>query len=140
MPCYGLDRASLAFLNVARQKKPRRRKIKADIQLKLRCLRSFDAIDALITCGATLSGLKPHWWQKFLSFSGLHRQQSILLYAKTRSMPDRIVNLIQRQVRPTIQGNAKDAVEFGAKLVCLYEKALPPYEGSAEINTTRPKN
>jgi hypothetical protein len=39
--------------------------------------------------------------------SELHRQQSILLYAKTRSMPDRIVNLVQRQVRPIARGEAR---------------------------------
>jgi hypothetical protein len=40
-----------------------------------------------------LSGLKTHWWRKLLVISELHRQQSILLYSKTRSMPDRIENL-----------------------------------------------
>ncbi|MCS5693500.1 transposase [Cyanobium sp. FGCU-6] len=48
--------------------------------------------------------------------SELHRQQSILLYAKTRSIPDRIVNLVQRQVRPIVRGKARAAVEFGAKI------------------------
>ncbi len=37
-----------------------------------------------------LSSLKTHWWQKLLVISELHRQQSILLYAKTRSCADRI--------------------------------------------------
>ena len=48
--------------------------------------------------------------------SELLRQQSILLYAKTRSIPDRIVNLVQRQVRPIVRGKTRAAVEFGAKL------------------------
>jgi IS5 family transposase len=48
--------------------------------------------------------------------SELHRQQTILLYSKTRSIPDRIVNLVQRQVRPMVHGKAKAAVEFGAKI------------------------
>lgn len=48
--------------------------------------------------------------------SELHRLQSILLYATTRSIPDRIVNLIQRQVRPIVRGKARAAVEFGAKV------------------------
>jgi hypothetical protein len=34
-------------------------------------------------------------WRKLLVISELHRQQSILLYSKTRSMPDRIVNRVQ---------------------------------------------
>lgn len=48
--------------------------------------------------------------------SDLHRQQSILLNAKTRSIPDHIVNLVQRQVRPIVRGKARTSVEFGAKI------------------------
>jgi len=46
----------------------------------------------------------------------VHRQQSILLYATTRSIPDRIVIPVQRQVRPIVRGDARAAVEFGAKI------------------------
>ena len=67
---------------------------------------------------------------------------------KTRSMPNRIVNLVQRQVRPMVRDKAKAAVEFGAlarrasacgKLVCLCETALLSCTGSAGIHTTNPK-
>jgi transposase, IS5 family len=146
---YNRGRARAAFLNVAKQKKPRRRKIKAAIRCQLEYLqRNLDAIDALITSGAMLSGLKTHWWQKLLVKSELHRQESILLYSKTRSMPDRIVNLVQRHLRPIVRGKARAAVEFGAlarrasacgKLVCLCETALLSCTGSAGIHTTNPK-
>ena len=116
-PRYDRGRARAVFLNVAKQKKPRRRKIKAAIRRQLDYLqRNLDAIDALIASGAGLSGLKTHWWQKLLVISELHRQQSILLYSKTRSMSDRIVNLVQRHVRPIVRGKARAAVEFGAKI------------------------
>jgi len=116
-PRYDRGRARANFLSVAKQKKPRRRKIKATIRRQLDYLqRNLDAIDALIASGAKLSGLKTHWWHKLLVISELHRQQSILLYAKTRSIPDRIVNLVQRQVRPIVRGKARAAVEFGAKI------------------------
>jgi len=46
-----------------------------------------------------LSDLKTHWWQKLPVISKMQRQQRILLHAKMRSMPDRIVNLVQRHVR-----------------------------------------
>jgi hypothetical protein len=98
-PRYDRRRSRAAFLNVAKQKKPRSRKIKAAIRRQLDYLqRNLDAIDALIASGAELSGLTTHWWHKLLVISELHRQQNILLYAKARSMPDRIVNLVQRQV------------------------------------------
>jgi IS5 family transposase len=65
---------------------------------------------------ALLSGLKTHWWRKMLVISELHSQQDILLNAKSRSMPVRIVNLVQRHVRPIVRGKARAAVEFGAKI------------------------
>ena len=116
-PRYDRGKAHVNFLNVARQKRPRRRKIKAAISRQLDYLqRNLDAIDALIASGARISALKTHWWQKLLVISELHRQQSILLYAKTRSIPDRIVNLVQRHVRPIVRGKARASVEFGAKI------------------------
>jgi transposase, IS5 family len=116
-PRYERGRAYAVFLSVAKQKKPRRRIIKAAIRRQLDYLqRNLDAIDALIASGAPLSGLKTHWWHKLLVISELHRQQSILLYAKSRSIPDRIVNLVQRQVRPIVRGKARAAVEFGPKI------------------------
>jgi hypothetical protein len=96
-PRYDLGRAHAVFLNVAKQKKPRRRNKEAAIRRQLDYLqRNLEAIDALIASGTRLSGLKTHWWHKLLVISELHRQQSILLYAKTRSIPDRNVNLVQR--------------------------------------------
>lgn len=64
-----------------------------------------------------LSGLKTHRWQKLLVINELQRHQSILLKAKARSLPDRIVNLVQRQVRPIVRGKARATVEFGAKII-----------------------
>ena len=94
-PRYDRCRARAFVLNVAKQKKPRRRKIKAAIRCQLDYLqRNLDSIDALIASGARLSVLKTHWWHKLHVISELHRQQSILLYAKSRSIPDRIVNLV----------------------------------------------
>ncbi|MFN6338858.1 MAG: IS5 family transposase [Cyanobacteriota bacterium] len=116
-PRYDRGKARAVFLNVAKQKKPRRRKIKAAIRRQLDYLqRNLEAVDALIASGAVLSSLKTHWWRKLLVINKLHRQQTILLYSKTRSIPDRIVNLVQRQVRPMVRGKARAAVEFGAKI------------------------
>ena len=74
-PRYDRGKARAAFLNVAKQKRPRRRKIKAAIRRQLDYLqRNLDAIDALIASGASLSALKVHWWRKLLVISELHRQ------------------------------------------------------------------
>lgn len=116
-PRYDRGRASAAFLNVAKQKKLRRRKIKAAIRRQPDYLQlNLDAIDALTAAGVALSLLKTHWWQKLLVFSELHCQQRILLYAKARSIPDRIVNFVHRYARPIVRGKARAAVEFAAKI------------------------
>jgi IS5 family transposase len=116
-PRYDRGAARANFLGVSKPKKPRRCRIQAAIRRQLDYLqRNLDAIDALIASGARFSVLKTHWWQKLLVISELHRQPSILLNAKTRSMPDRIVNLVQRHVRPIVHGKARTACEFGAKI------------------------
>ena len=116
-PRYDRGKARAVFLNVAKQKKPRWSKIKASIRRQLDYLqRNIEAIDALIASGAALSSLKTHWWHKLLVISELHRQQTILLHAESRSIPDRIVNLVQSQVRPMVRGKSRTAVEFGAKI------------------------
>jgi len=141
-PRYDRGMARANFLRVAKQKKPVRRKIKATIRRQLDYLqRNLDAIDALIASFAALSGLKNHWWQKLLVISELHRQQSILLYSKTRSMPDRIVNLVQSHIRPMMRGKARAAVEFGAKIsvsvrngfAFLHRISWDPYNESEDL-------
>ena len=73
--------------------------------------------------------------------SELHRQQSILLFSNTRSIPDRIVNLVQRQVRPIARGKARAAFEFGAKIsvsvrngfAFLHRISWDPYNESEDL-------
>jgi hypothetical protein len=141
-PRYDRGRARAAFLIVAKQKRPRWSRIKAAIRSQLDYVRrNLDAIDALIASGARLSGLKTHWWQKLLVISELHHQQSILLNADTRSMPNRIVNLVQRHVRPIVRGKARAAVEFGAKISVSVRNGFPflhriswdPYNESEDL-------
>lgn len=64
--------------------------------------RNLDAMDPLVGSDASLSSLMVHWSRRLLVISELHRQQTILLYAMSRSNPDRIVNLVQRQFRPIV--------------------------------------
>ena len=64
------------------------------------------------------------------------------------SIPDRIVNLLQRQVPPILRGKARAAVEFGAlargasargRLVSLCGMALLSCTGLAWTLTLMPK-
>lgn len=125
-PRYNREMARAHFLRIAKQKRPRRRKVKAAIKRQLGYVRhNLRAVDALIGCGASLSTLKMHWWQKLLACSELERQQSILLTSKTNSIPDRLVNLVQTHVRPIVRGKARAAVEFGAKISVSVQNGFP---------------
>jgi len=83
--------ACAAFLNVAKQMRLPSGRIKARLRRQLVYLKRI--LDAMIASGAEPSGLSKHRCHK-LVLSELPRQQSILLYTKTRSMPNRIVNLV----------------------------------------------
>ena len=64
-----------------------------------------------------------------------------MLYAKTRSIPDRIVNLVQRYIHPIDRGKARAAVEFGAKIsvsvrngfAFLHRISWDPYNESEDL-------
>ena len=125
-PRYKRGMARAHFLRIAKQKRPRRRKVKAAIKRQLGYVRhNLRAVDALIACGAGLSRLKTHWWQKLLACSELERQQSILLTSKSNSIPDRLVNLVQTHVRPIVRGKARASVEFGAKISVSTQNGFP---------------
>ncbi|QPN67090.1 IS5 family transposase [Synechococcus sp. CBW1006] len=125
-PRYDRGLARAHFLRVAKQKRPRRRKVKAAIKHQLGYVRqNLKAIDALIGCGARLSELKRHWWQKLLACSELERQQGLLLASQTNSIPDRLVNLVQTHIRPMVRGKARAAVEFGAKISVSVQNGFP---------------
>jgi hypothetical protein len=129
-------------LRIAKQKRPRRRKVKAAIKRQLDYLQqNLRAVDSLIACGAMLSELKRHWWHKLLACSELERQQSWMLMNKTNSIPDRLVHLVQTHVRPIVRGKARTPVEFGAKISVSVQNGFPflhrinwnPYNEGADL-------
>jgi hypothetical protein len=82
--------------------------------------RNLLAIDKLIHCGATLSGLDSYLYRKLLVASKLYlqlyRQQQEMYDADKCRVDDRIVNLSKPYVRPIVRGKAGKKTEFGAKV------------------------
>ena len=110
-------KARQQFLAVAKKKRPRISKIRKAIKQQLGHLkRNLSSIDALIACGGYLLAGGRHIYQKLLVVSELVRQQTILYYSDSRSIPDRIVSLCQAHLRPIVRGKARCNVEFGAKI------------------------
>jgi hypothetical protein len=110
-------KARQQFLAVAKKKRPRINKIRKAIKQKLAHLeRNLTRIDALIACGASLLAAGRHWYRKPLVVIGLVRQQRILYHSDSRSIPDRIVRLVQAHIRPIVRGKYRCNVEFGARI------------------------
>lgn len=110
-------KARQQFLSVAQKKRPRLSQIRKAIKQQLGHLqRNLASIDALIACGGCLLAAGRHWYHKLLVVSELVRQQRVLYYSDSRSIPDRIVSLNQAHIRPIVRGKARSNVEFGAKI------------------------
>jgi IS5 family transposase len=110
-------KAMQQFLAVAKKKRPRISKIRKAIKQQLGHLeRNLARIDDLIACGASLLAAGRHWYQKLLVVSELVRQQRILYHSDSRSIPHRIVSLVQAHIRPIVRGKSRCNVEFGAKI------------------------
>ena len=113
-------KARQQFLAVAKKKRPRINKIRKAIKQQLAHLeQNLTSIDALIACGASFMAAGRHWYIKLLVVSELVRQQRILHYSDSRSIPDRIDSLVQAQIRPIVRGKSRSNVEFGAKISFL---------------------
>jgi len=141
-PRYDRGMVHAHVLRIAKQKRPRRRRVKAAIKRQLDYLQQNSrAVNSLIACGAMLCELKRHWWQKLLACRELERQQSWMLMNKTNSIPDRLVNVVQRHVRPIVRGKARTPVEFGAKISVSVQNGFPflhriswnPYNDGADL-------
>jgi len=138
-PLQTAKKARFSFLTIAKQKKPRLRKLKAAVRKQLNYLqRNLEAIDALIAAGASLSALKQHWWQKRLACSELARQQAILLESNSRSIPHRFAHLVQKQVRGQLfEEKQGQPFEFGAKISITVENGFPFFIASVGMHTTK---
>jgi hypothetical protein len=110
-------KARQQFLAVAKKKRPRiNRNRKASKQQLAHLEQNLTSIDDLIVCGTSLLAAGRHWYRKLLVVSELMRQQRILYYSDSRSIPDRIVNLVQAHIRPIVRGKSRCNVESGANI------------------------
>ena len=84
-PHYHRKKARSHYLEIAKKKKPCRRKIQSATRKQLSYVqRNLEAIDSLIASGTSLHGLRRHWQSKLLACSELYRQQQILINSSSR--------------------------------------------------------
>jgi len=116
-PRCNRDKARHMFLSIAKKKKTTKKELREAKRFQLiEISRNLSSIDKLIDCGASLSGLGRHFYQKLLVTSELYRQQQEMYDADVCRVDNRIVNLSKPHVRPIVRGKAGRKTEFGAKI------------------------
>lgn len=109
------------YLEIAKQRRPKRKKLRQAIRKQLSYIRRNIAhIDALVAAGASLSELNSQNYRLLLVINELFRQQQWMYENKTNRIDDRIVSLTQPHLRPIVRGKAGTPVEFGAKISVSY--------------------
>ena len=109
--------ARTAYLQIAKQRKPNRKKIRKAMRQQLGYVRrNLAHIDTLIVAGAKLSELKKNLYRNLLVVSEVYRQQQWMYDQCSHRIDDRIVSITQPHVRPIVRGKAGTPVEFGSKL------------------------
>ncbi len=109
------------YLELAKQRRPKKKKLRKAIRKQLAYLRrNLAHIDGLVAAGASLSKLNQQSYRSLLVSTELFRQQQWMYQNQTNRIDDRIVSLTQPHLRPIVRGKAGNPVEFGAKLSVSY--------------------
>lgn len=124
------DKARKDYLNVSKQKSPRknqlRKAIKKQLQYTRRNLRIVDRM--LQESTAEADSLSKRQQRLLATIRKLVEQQANMYKSKTHRVQDRIVNLYQPHVRPIVRGKAGASVEFGAKVAISLENGYSRIE------------
>jgi hypothetical protein len=116
MTGYSRKKARKEYLSIAKQKKPRKPKIRKAIGLQLKYVASnIETVGKLMMqTGPELLYIK--WLARIKDICELHRQQQTMYDTRSHSTENRIVSLRQPHIRPIVRGKAGKPYEFGQKL------------------------
>ena len=111
-------KARKAYLSLAKQKNPLKKKRRKAIKQQLQFLaRNFGHIDNLLNLVADEStALTAHQRRQYWIIQEVYRQQKEMLLNREQRCDHRIVSISQPHVRPIVRGKTGKKVEFGAKL------------------------
>lgn len=110
------QKARKAYLSIAKQKNPQRKKVRRAIRKQLNYVtRDLKHLEDLAS-QSDLGRLSRGQYRDLLVIQELYRQQKHMYESKTNRIDDRIVSIHQPHVRPIVRGKAHRNVEFGAKL------------------------
>src|SRR5699024_4302340 len=110
------QKARKAYLSVAKQRKPKARKMRKAIGKQLGFVERDLKIVSKLKEESHLSLLTKQEYKQLLVISELCRQQRDMYDKRSKRIDDRIVSISQPHVRPIVRGKAKAGTEFGAKV------------------------
>ena len=112
---YNRKKARAKYLKIAKQRNPRKKKIKQAVREQLEYVKkNLEAIDRLIAESGT--PMPPKRQLRLNTIREVIQQQKEMLEAGNHTVAGRIVSLRQPHVRPIVRGKARSPVEFGQKL------------------------
>lgn len=122
------QKADKAYQGFARNRRPRRKQIRAALRAQLQYVARDLRLVSKMQADSTVSLSKRQ--KRYLeTITILYEQQQSMYDTKTRRCDDRIVSIHQPFVRPIVRGKASAGTEFGAKLTASV------VDGYAQITT-----
>ena len=109
-------RARKEYLKIAKQRRPKARKIRKAVGQQLRFVKRNLGIIADLAEKTPLTRLTNQEYKQLLVIQELYRQQKEMYDNRSHRIDDRIVSISQPHVRPIVRGKTKAPVEFGAKI------------------------
>src|SRR5699024_8620051 len=109
------QKARKDYLSLAKQRKPKARKIRKAVRKQLGYVHRNLKIISELKEQSNLSLLTRQSYKQLFVISELYRQQREMHDKRSNRIDDRIVSISQPHVRPIVRGKAKAGTEFGAK-------------------------
>jgi hypothetical protein len=110
------NKARKEYLQIEKQRKTTKKKIRKAIGKQLRYIRrDLKHIESLVE-KVGLESLSRYQYRTLLVITEIYRQQEEMYRLKTHKVEERIVSISQPHIRPIVRGKASAQVEFGAKL------------------------
>jgi len=113
---YSRRRVRNGYLKVAKQRKPRRNRVRQAVREQLECVEKNVAVLETILVNIGIEAFGFHHWATLDTIGKISKQQRLHYDEPRESIPNRIVSLSQPHVRPVVRGKARSAVEFGQKI------------------------
>jgi uncharacterized protein YeeX (DUF496 family) len=112
---YNRKKACKGYLAIAKQRKPRKNKIRQAIREQLECVeKNVESLEKMLPAVNAEDYVKH--WARFETIREIVQQQRFHYDNPKESVPNRIVSVRQPHVRPIVRGKARNEVEFGQKL------------------------